>query len=108
MIGKVIARLHNAFRICQDKISVYDNNFYKEIDGWVSQTFRDKNITSVPTEILEECVSKLKNIYPKLPRQLIHRDTHMENMLFENNILTGYIDFDLSQINARIFDLCCI
>lgn len=27
-------------------------------------------------------------------------------MLFENNLLTGYIDFDLSQINARIFDLC--
>lgn len=27
-------------------------------------------------------------------------------MIFENKKLVGYIDFDLTQINARIFDLC--
>jgi Ser/Thr protein kinase RdoA (MazF antagonist) len=106
MIGKVIANLHIAFRECQNKIPCYDNDFYCEIVGWVSQTFQEKNITLVSPEILNNCISELKELYPKLPRQLIHRDIHMENLLFENNILTGYIDFDLSQINARIFDLC--
>jgi Ser/Thr protein kinase RdoA (MazF antagonist) len=106
MIGKVIANLHMAFRECQNKIPCYDNDFYCEIVGWVSQTFQEKNITLVSQEILNNCISELKELYPKLPRQLIHRDIHMENLLFENNILTGYIDFDLSQINARIFDLC--
>lgn len=106
LIGEVIARLHIAFRACQEKISCYDNNFYGEITGWVSQTFRNKNITLIPDEILKACISELEQIYPNLPRQLIHRDIHLGNMLFQNNILTGYIDFDLSQINARIFDLC--
>lgn len=106
MIGEVIGRLHIAFQKCQEEIPCFDNNFYDEIVGWVSQTFRDKNITTVSADILEGCISQLGVIYPKLPRQLIHRDIHLENMLFQNHVLTGYIDFDLSQINARIFDLC--
>jgi Ser/Thr protein kinase RdoA (MazF antagonist) len=106
LVGGVIGRLHVAFRACQEKISCYDNNFYGEITGWVAQTFRNKNITLIPDEILKACISELEQIYPNLPRQLIHRDIHLGNMLFQNNTLTGYIDFDLSQINARIFDLC--
>jgi Putative homoserine kinase type II (protein kinase fold) len=105
-IGEVIGRLHTAFLKCQEEISCYDNNFYNEITGWVMQTFHDKNIIKIPCNMLEECISQLEDIYPKLPRQLIHRDIHLGNMLFQNNLLSGYIDFDLSQINARIFDLC--
>jgi Ser/Thr protein kinase RdoA (MazF antagonist) len=106
LIGEIIAKLHIAFRVCQDRIPCHDNDFYNEITGWVIKSFQDKHITSVPTDILNECISELKIIYPKLARQLIHRDIHPGNMLFQDNILTGYIDFDLSQINARIFDLC--
>lgn len=105
-IGQVISRLHIAFRQCQSKLPCYDNNFYEEIIGWVSQTFQDKKIVSIPKYILDECTLELREFYPRLPRQLIHRDIHLGNMLFEDNKLTGYIDFDLSQINARIFDLC--
>ena len=36
---------------------------------------------------------------------MIHRDIHTSNLLFENGILTGYLDFDMSQINARVFDI---
>lgn len=106
LIGQVVGRLHAAFRKCQEKISCYDNDFYAEITGWVSKTFRDKEITSVPKDILNECILKLGEVYHRLPRQLIHRDIHLGNMLFEKNELTGYIDFDLSQIDARVFDLC--
>lgn len=106
LIGQVVGRLHIAFKACQTKVSCYDNNFYDEIVGWVSKTFDDKKITLIPEDILKQCISELKNIYPKLPRQLIHRDIHPGNMMFKNNILTGYIDFDLSQINARVFDIC--
>jgi Ser/Thr protein kinase RdoA (MazF antagonist) len=106
IIGRILGKLHLSFRVCQDKISFYDNNFYEEINGWVLQTLQHKNISYVPEALLKECVSKLENLYPKLPRQLIHRDIHLGNMLFKDNTLTGYIDFDLSQINARIFDLC--
>lgn len=39
-------------------------------------------------------------------RQLIHRDVHFGNFLFMDDKISGYIDFDLSQRNIRIFDLC--
>ena len=34
------------------------------------------------------------------------RDVHFGNFLFEGEQFCGYIDFDLSQRNIRIFDLC--
>ena len=37
---------------------------------------------------------------------LIHRDVHLGNFLFEGGEFSGYIDFDLSQRNIRLFDLC--
>ena len=106
LIGKVISRLHIAFQKCQDMIPCRDNNFYDEITGWVSNTLKEKEVSIIPQDIFKECISELEVIYPKLPRQLIHRDIHLKNILFENKVLTGYIDFDLSQIDARIFDLC--
>ena len=34
-----------------------------------------------------------------LPVQLIHRDVHFGNFLFDEGKFSGYIDFDLSQRN---------
>ena len=51
-------------------------------------------------------VERLEQGYDSLPRQLIHRDVHFENFLFYEGRLSGYIDFDLSQHNIRIFDIC--
>ncbi len=48
----------------------------------------------------------LDNVYDDLPKQLIHRDVHFGNFLFFEGNLSGYIDFDLSQRNIRIFDIC--
>jgi Ser/Thr protein kinase RdoA (MazF antagonist) len=106
LIGQVIGKLHIGFQKCQDILPCRNNNFYDEITGWVLNTIREKDVTTIPQNILNECISELEAIYPKLPRQLIHRDIHLGNMLFENKVLTGYIDFDLSQIDVRIFDLC--
>jgi Putative homoserine kinase type II (protein kinase fold) len=106
LIGQAISRLHSEFQKVQEIIPCRDNNFYYEITGWVLSSIKDKEINTIPKDILNECISELEAIYPKLPRQLIHRDIHLNNMLFDNKVLTGYIDFDLSQIDARIFDLC--
>ena len=57
-------------------------------------------------EEYEKIVSQLEEVYDKLPVQLIHRDVHFGNFLFANGEFSGYIDFDLSQRNIRIFDLC--
>ncbi len=41
-----------------------------------------------------------------LPRQLIHRDAHIGNMLFRDTTFAGWVDFDLLETNFRIFDVC--
>lgn len=45
-------------------------------------------------------------IYDKLPKQMIHRDINPSNMIFDNGVFKGFLDFDLSEYNVRIFDIC--
>ncbi len=42
----------------------------------------------------------------QLPRQLIHRDPNPGNILFNNHEVSGFIDFDLSQVYTRLWDPC--
>jgi len=37
---------------------------------------------------------------------LVHRDPHGGNMYIEGDEITGIFDFDLCQVNSRVFDLC--
>lgn len=40
-----------------------------------------------------------------LPTQRIHRDLHPDNLLFEGTALTAVLDFELSCVGPRLFDL---
>lgn len=42
----------------------------------------------------------------ELPRQRIHRDAHIGNMLFRDTTFAGWVDCDLLETNFRIFDVC--
>ncbi|MGN7399976.1 phosphotransferase [Cytobacillus praedii] len=41
-----------------------------------------------------------------MPKQLIHRDTHIDNIILSEDILLGVIDFEIAEVNVNIFDLC--
>ena len=43
--------------------------------------------------------------YPELPRQIIHRDPNPGNILCSQD-QWGFIDFELAERNARIYDPC--
>lgn len=45
-------------------------------------------------------------LYAALPRQVIHRDLHPGNLLFQECRLSGVIDTDHAHVNARLFDIC--
>lgn len=104
-IGTVIAKLHQAFAEITGQIKLLDNDFMKELTGWITESIQKHAAGSFTHTILQDCVSELGSVYDKLERHLIHRDLHLGNLLFEGNEVTGYIDFDLSQINVRIFDI---
>lgn len=104
--GSIIARLHTALKACEKKINVWDNSLVEEMQGWIFdslKTYEYRFITEVEYMI---CLSELQTFYNELPRQLIHRDIHYGNILFYQGEFSGYIDFDLSQKNVRVFDLC--
>ena len=105
-MGEIIGDLHGALKKCEDTMEFWDNRLLDEMNGWVKQTLENGNWRYISKDDYEQTVSQLAVIFDELPVQLIHRDIHFGNFLFEHEKFSGYIDFDLSQKNIRIFDLC--
>lgn len=105
-MGEIIAALHMAFQRCEDTVSFWNNSLLDEMNGWVKGNFEKHHWKYIKKDYYEHVVSELEKIYHELPIQLIHRDVHFGNFLFDGDDFSGYIDFDLSQRNIRIFDLC--
>lgn len=105
-LGKIIGDLHGTFVKCQNEIDCYHNCLLGEMKSWVSDNLKRYTLKNLSLEEVQESIHKLEKNYDKLKKQLIHRDMHLGNFVFDNGILSGYVDFDLSQINIRIFDIC--
>lgn len=105
-MGKTIANLHVAFRKCQRHIECWHNSFLGEMKSWIREKLVHDNWNIISKNEYEDALIELESGYDKLPVQLIHRDVHLGNFLFDHNQFSGYLDFDLSQINIRIFDIC--
>lgn len=48
----------------------------------------------------------MDKLYPLLPKQLIHRDPNPSNIIVDYGEITGFLDFELTERNVRIFDPC--
>lgn len=96
-IGKNIAKLHNAIK------DFDESNFnYVNILNDVKSNFpKVNNLINI-----DDFTDKFAVVYDKLPKQLIHRDINPSNMIFDDDEFKGFIDFDLSEVNIRIFDIC--
>ncbi len=51
-------------------------------------------------------LAHMEQLYPQLPRQMIHRDPNPSNIISEHGEITGFLDFELTERNVRIFDPC--
>ncbi len=105
-MGRIIAELHRAFLECEKQEDFWENSLLQEMKGWIKDTLEEDRWTHVSKSLFEDTLANLEKWYDTLPVQLIHRDVHFGNFLFEGECFSGYIDFDLSQKNIRIFDLC--
>lgn len=105
-MGKIIANLHLAFRECEKIDTFKTNSLLGELNGWIRKALQEDGWKMISEEQFCSTVTGLETFYENLPVQLIHRDVHFGNFLFDNDEFSGYIDFDLSQRNIRIFDLC--
>lgn len=105
-MGCVLAKLHKVFKVCETQDDFWNNSLLKEMKGWIKDVFVKNNWNYIDENKFDDTVKNLENLYDKLPVQLIHRDVQLGNFLFDKGSFSGYIDFDLSQKNIRIFDLC--
>lgn len=104
-MGTVLGRLHLAFQRCENRITFWNNSLLDELNGWIQESFLSNGWNYISKEDFDDTVHTLSQLYDELPKQLIHRDVHFGNFLFDQGIFSGYIDFDLSQRNIRIFDV---
>ena len=105
-MGEIIANLHIAFSALEDKVELWDNSLLCEMNGWVRESLEKSGWHRISQDDYNAVISNLEKYYCELPTGLIHRDVHFGNFLFDKGDFSGYIDFDLSQKNIRIFDLC--
>ncbi len=105
-MGGIIGQLHRGLAGFQDEIDVWENSLLGELQGWIRDSLMKDRWQMVSQEDFENTCGHLEQLYEGLPKQLIHRDVHFGNFLFDQGEFSGYIDFDLSQRNIRIFDLC--
>ena len=105
-MGKIIGDLHLAFKECEKQDEFWTGSLLADMTGWIEEAFRNSDWQLISEDRFTATLSHLVSLYDKLPIQLIHRDVHFGNFLFHEGKFSGYIDFDLSQRNIRIFDLC--
>jgi Ser/Thr protein kinase RdoA (MazF antagonist) len=107
--GKAIGFLHTFLLKCGHRSDCQELRLLRQIREWVIPCIRGHK-ASVEAESIENLWRKveqeLKPYYYHLPKQLIHRDAHPGNMLFEAGRLTGFIDCELVVRGPRLFDLC--
>ena len=101
-IGENIARLHRALKDF-DAENYAAVNIY---DKAVNALPKIKNGIDLSAKFICDYEIGFGEIFDKLPKQIIHRDINPSNMIFDGGEFKGFVDFDLSEINIRIFDIC--
>lgn len=78
-------------------------DMYAGVKNWAIPQLKDKmNLDKSFVKNYEETFGEL---YQKLPKQIIHRDPNPGNIILSED-KWGFIDFELSERNVRVFDPC--
>ncbi|MBQ8236824.1 MAG: helix-turn-helix domain-containing protein [Oscillospiraceae bacterium] len=99
--GEIIGQLHLA--LCKIQTCVGEADLLGTVRDWALP--ETKAALNLPDSFCREYLDTFKALYPKLPRQIIHRDPNPGNIICAED-QWGFIDFDLSERNARIYDPC--
>lgn len=107
--GGALASLHRDLANYQNTQEFPNFDLFQEVatfawpnvQAYLSPAFRNR------VQDIEQGISRnLLNPYESLPRQLIHRDFHPGNLIFQDGKVVGVLDFDRVRLGIRIFDLC--
>ena len=97
--GAIIGRLHGILARL-DCPFCEESDLYGEVLSWAFPA------VSLPESFIAEYIEGFGGLYRKLPRQIIHRDMNPCHVICQGGKMAGFTDFELSQINLRLFDPC--
>ncbi|CAM3980037.1 phosphotransferase enzyme family protein [Bacillus paramycoides] len=105
-IGEELANLHQALNSVGNVSELIKRDLYKVLYEW-AMPILEKN-----EQVQRDVIQQMNNLHKKfkekvqlLPKQIIHRDMHLSNVIFQDNEFQGFIDFELLEENVRLFDL---
>jgi len=106
--GIALAQLHMGLKQCEHLIRVPEMDLLQDVTAasQVVASLSEYQVAGWLQSVLSELTIGLAAINPELPIQLIHRDAHAANMLFLDEHLSGWLDFELIVRGPRLFDLC--
>ena len=107
--GAAIGNLHKILKEQDNNIEVNDSNILRTVLDWAlpkTKITMEQWGCSLPDEFYEDYIENFTKIYDDLPRHIIHRDANPSNIMFSNGEVSGFIDFEISERNIRIFDPC--
>jgi len=107
--GRGIARLHKALKAIEKEVVPDEVNLYRNVAEWALPNVRRQNMQwsmDLKESFFDDFLDSFGALYDKLPRQLIHREPNPSNILFDGDRVSGFIDFDLSEVNIRLWDVC--
>ena len=100
-VGEVIGQLSKA--LADVEVLVKDADLYGSVIGWAIPQLKGK--LNVSEQIFDEYKEVFGALLPELSKQVIHRDPNPGNIIVAED-KWGFIDFELSERNVRIFDPC--
>jgi Ser/Thr protein kinase RdoA (MazF antagonist) len=105
-LGETIGFLHNSLKETSlaDKFPERDLNqiVYEWAFKEVMKVHEDQQLKNIYLSLEAD----IQKIAKELPKQLIHRDAHVSNFVFNGDKVIGVLDFEIAEVNVRIFDIC--
>ena len=100
-VGEVVGQLSNA--LADIDVLVSEANIYESVINWAIPQLKGK--IKVSEQVSRDYKEIFGKLYSVLPKQVIHRDPNPGNIIVAKD-KWGFIDFELSERNVRIFDPC--
>lgn len=100
-IGEIVGQLDLA--LAKIDTIADEADLGKSVREWAVPALKDK--INMNPEAMKKYAAQFCDLYRALPRQVIHRDPNPSNIILAKD-KWGFIDFELSEENARIFDPC--
>lgn len=103
-LGEIIGQLHLILKKQDKEVVCNEPNLYDNVINWAIPEV-NKHI-ALSSSFYQDYSENFKKLYISLPRHIIHRDLNPSNIIVKDGRLGGFVDFELSERNIRIFDPC--